>query len=262
MKLKYFHDRKDISAFTLLEIMVVVTILALVVALSFPVYSKVVVLGQASGSMSNLRQLALANLAYAADNDGYYCPAQEPSNLIRWHGSRKSGGAPFDPNDGFLAPYLGYSGVVKKCPLFADMIKGSSSFEDGTGGYGYNATYIGGTPSNTYQPTHVSRVRHPERTVMFTTTAFAKEQGLQEYAFCEPFEWVNPNNQLSGALQPSTHFRAGGKALVAWCDGHVTAELPSKLGGSDYYGGDSGKAEIGWLGPERDNGFWNPEFKP
>jgi len=252
----------DRRGFTLMEMMVVVAILGILLALAFPLYTRAVIYGQASASMSNLHQLATANLTYAADNNDYFCPAQEPSNLVRWHGARTSGSSPFDPTRGFLSPYLGASRRVSTCPLFQDMIKGSASFEDGTGGYGYNATYIGGTPQDTYQPNCTARVRFPSRTVMFTTTALAKATGLQEYAFTEPFEWVDPNNQLSGELQPSTHFRANGKALVAWCDGHVTAEAPSKLGGNDYYGGDSKAQKIGWFGPTDNNGYWNPNYQP
>lgn len=257
-----FGSGPECRAFTLVELLVVITVLAVLAALALPIYSKVILYGQTTGSMSNLRQLALANLAYVADNDGYYCPAQEPKNLTRWHGARTSGSSPFDPTKGYLAPYLGESGRVKTCPLFLDIIKGSSSFEDGTGGYGYNATYIGGTPRDTYQPNRTSRVRNPAGTVMFTTTAFAKLAGLQEYPYTEPFQWVDPNNNLGGDLQPSVHFRANGKALVAWCDGHVTAEPPSKLGGTDYYGGDSEAQKIGWFGPEENNGYWNPDFQP
>ena len=97
---------------------------------------------------------------------------------------------------------------------------------------------------------------------MFATTALARGESVQEYPFAEPYRWVDPNGALQGTLQPSVHFRANGRALIAWCDGHVTAELPGKLGGSDYYGGNSAKQQIGWFGPERDNGYWNPDFQP
>ena len=59
-------------------------------------------------------------------------------------------------------------------------------------------------------------------------------------------------------LQPSVHFRAGGKAIVGWCDGHVSLEPPQSYGETNYYGGDNKKDKVGWFGPEEDNGFWNP----
>lgn len=248
--------------FTLVELLVVLVVLGILTALAVPATQSALRFSRQGASMSNLRQLAVANLSYAADNGGFFCPAQDMRNNKRWHGERSSSGAPFDPTRGFLAPYLGESGRVKMCPLVPDYIKGSGSWENGSGGYGYNATYLGGTPANGYQPNTTARVPNPAQTVMFTTTAFAKSDGLQEYPYTEPYQWVDPNGRLSGDLQPSTHFRAGGKALVAWCDGRVSAEKPSRLGGANYYGGNNVEAQIGWFGPERDNGYWNPDFVP
>ncbi len=73
---------------------------------------------------------------------------------------------------------------------------------------------------------------------------------------------VDPNYQLAGTLQPSVHFRANGKAVVAWCDWHITAERSSRLGGTGYYGGDSAKQKIGWFGPTEKYGCWNPDYEP
>jgi prepilin-type N-terminal cleavage/methylation domain-containing protein/prepilin-type processing-associated H-X9-DG protein len=258
---RYLPGFRPARGFTLIELMVVVAIMAVFAAFSYGVIMHALVAAKGAASTSNLGQLARANLTYAGDHDGYYCPAQEPQNLVRWHGARTGMGAPFDPTKGFLSPYLGESQIVKADPLFASYVSGADSFEDGSGGYGYNEIYIGGTPQDNFSATSMLKVPHPERTVMFTTTAFAKSDGVQEYPFSEAPQWVDPNNQLSGGLQPSVHFRDNGKALVAWCDGHVTAESPSQLGGNDYYGGNSAQDEIGWFGPTADNGYWNPNYQ-
>jgi prepilin-type processing-associated H-X9-DG protein len=248
--------------FTLMEILGVVAVFGILFVAFTPSLMRALNEGKAAKSMGNLRQLATANLSYAVDNDGFYCPAQDRQNRTRWHGGRSSSSGAFDPTKGYLAPYLGQSRQIRTCPLFLDMLKGGASFEDGSGGYGYNAAYIGGTPANPYLPATVASVVHPARTVMFTTTAFARAGGLQEYPYAEPPEWVDPNGLPGGRLQPSVHFRAEGKALVAWCDGHVTAEEPAQLGGVEYYSGNSTKALIGFFGPLRDNGYWNPNFEP
>jgi prepilin-type N-terminal cleavage/methylation domain-containing protein/prepilin-type processing-associated H-X9-DG protein len=257
-RLTRFKSRRG---FTLIEVLVVVAIMAILIALSYGALQRALTVAKVGVSSSNLLELGRANLTYAGDHDGSYCPAQEPQNLIRWHGARTGTSAPFDATKGFLSPYLGQSMIVKADPLFTSYATGADSFEDGSGGYGYNEIYIGGTPQDNFTPTTQIKVPHPERTVMFTTTAFANADGFQEYPFSEAPQWVDPNNQLSGALQPSVHFRAFGKALVAWCDGHVTQELPSQLGGTDYYGGDSSKEKIGWFGPVANNGFWNPDYQ-
>jgi prepilin-type processing-associated H-X9-DG protein len=208
--------------------------------------------------MSNLRQLALANLTYAADNSGQYVAAQDGRNLVRWHGVRASVKSEFDPTQGPLARYLGAEGRVKLCPTFKDALSGRDSFEEGTGGYGYNSVYIGGIPGDPFRGELLSNVTRQVQTVMFTDTAFARQNGIQEYAYCEPFQRVDSSGAMAGALSASVHFRHKGRANVAWCDGHVTGELPSKVDGENYYGGNAGKWQIGWFGPSFQNGYWNP----
>ena len=247
------------SAFTLIELLVVVAIVAFLLGLAVPVYFRVITSGRITASTSNLAQLATANLAYAADNGGSYCPAQDTRNLVRWHGARTSASSAFDPTKGYLAPYLGQDGRVKTCPLFAAAMAGTQTFEDGTGGYGYNAAYIGGTPQNIYEPALVSQVPAPSRTVMFTTTAYARSDGVQEYPFCEPPFWDFGSGPTDSRPSPSVHFRAHGEALVAWCDGHVSAEAKTdRPAGDNPHGGDAISQNLGWFGPETANGYWNP----
>ncbi len=247
--------------FTLIELLVVITIIGILAALLFAAIQSIREGGNATQCTNNLRELASANLHYAGEHDGRFCPAQEPGNNIRWHGVRTSNSAPFDPTKGPLAPYLGSEERVKLCPTFRDIIKGADSFENGSGGYGYNAVYVGGTPSNNWLGEITTNIVSPSNTVMFADCAMSRDNGVQEYPFAEPWEWVSPIGALSGALSPSVHFRHRGKANVAWCDGHVTAESPSKLGGTNYYGGDDAKQQIGWFGRSEENGYWNPRHE-
>jgi hypothetical protein len=98
---------------------------------------------------SNLRQLLIAGVGYATENDGFYVPAAsdiwDNAGLLRWHGRRDTLDEPFDPLRGPLAGYLA-DGRVKECPAKVDFVKGlawKTNFEQGCGGYGYNMTYIG-----------------------------------------------------------------------------------------------------------------------
>jgi prepilin-type N-terminal cleavage/methylation domain-containing protein/prepilin-type processing-associated H-X9-DG protein len=251
--------RSSPRGFTLVELLVVMGIIALLATVLMSSFGSALTSAKAVVSMNNLRQLAAANVAYSVDNNGYYCPAAKDANYTYlWCGSRVGSTSTYDPTQGYLSPYLGQSRQVKICPLFAAMTI-VDSFDAATGGYGYNEVYIGGSPSNVtpYQPIKANNIPRPAMTVMFTTTALAKSNGLQEYPFCEPPNWPDPS---WGAVQASVHFRDNGRALVAWCDGHVTAELPSQLGTTDYYGGNSTKSEIGWFGPTDNNGYWNPAY--
>ena len=201
----------------------------------------------------------LANQGYVADH-GTYCPAREARNRVRWHGARAGGKDKFDPAKGFLSEYFGKSDRVGLCPEFRDHIGGGDSFENGSGGYGYNAIYIGGTPSDPFKPARPSGIPNPERTLMFATTALAKGRGIQEYPFAEPMRSVTPEGNLDLPMQPSVHFRFGGKALIAWCDGRVSEERMNGLDGENYYGGSNKESSVGWCGPEDRNGWWNPKW--
>jgi prepilin-type processing-associated H-X9-DG protein len=208
--------------------------------------------------VGHLHQLAAANLQYAGENDGRFCFAQDKRNNLRWHGLRASVSQEFDGSMGPLAPYLGREARVKMCPAFEKILKGAKSFESGSGGYGYNAVYIGGTPANPWDGELLVNVPSPATTLMFADTAMSRKDGVQEYPFAEPPRWVAPSGKLAGALSPSVHFRHNGRANVAWCDGHVSQEAPGRLGTRNTYGGDDKENKVGWFGPDAENGYWNP----
>lgn len=250
--------RRDLVArgFTLLEVLITMAIISLLAVGSVASYRFFLTAGRKGRSIQNLRQLAVANQAYAADHNNLFCPAQDRRNRVRWHGGRGNTKVPFDPTQGFLSPYLGDGQQLEMCPQFREFVKGGRSFEDNSGGYGYNAAYVGGTPGSPYVGAPTDRVS--SNTVMFATTALAKMDGVQEYPFCEPFYSPTPNGGMGESLQPSVHFRFNGKALVAWCSGRISEELPGDTQGPNFYGGDSKKEQIGWFGPPGDNGYWNP----
>lgn len=251
---------------TVTEVLVAAALISLLAGLLLPVIQLAREQGMIAQSSQNLRQLALANLAYAADH-GTFCPAgNRLDNNIRWHGVRPHVTLPFDPAKGYLAPYLGDGGKARICPLFAREMKGRESFEMGSGGYGYNDIYIGRRPDQAFNPLtndyigeYPARLTRPANTVMFATTAYARIDGLQEYPYTHPPFWARSDGTPRPQRpSPSLHFRARGKALVAWADGRVSAEImEDRPHGYNPHGGDTQSHAFGWFGPDDNNGFWN-----
>lgn len=65
------------KGFTLIELLVVIAIIAILAAILFPVFAQARNAAKGSATISNIRQIALAHLMYADDNDGAFSMAHE-----------------------------------------------------------------------------------------------------------------------------------------------------------------------------------------
>jgi len=171
------------NGFTLVELLVVISIIAILLSVLMPCLAKARQQGRQAVCASNIRQLFLANSGYAIENRGYYVLAAEKinKNLHRWHGVRTNVNKPFNPLKGPLKAYLS-DGQVKRCPAFKEnnylTTAGQSlNFEAGCGGYGYNDEYIGGrsdsfgTMGGSEYSARNSDIKTAAQTVMFAETA-------------------------------------------------------------------------------------------
>jgi len=66
---------RRINAFTIIELLVVISIIALLVSLLLPALASAREAGRTLRCLSNLKQIALAEAAYAGDHDEYALPA-------------------------------------------------------------------------------------------------------------------------------------------------------------------------------------------
>jgi prepilin-type processing-associated H-X9-DG protein/prepilin-type N-terminal cleavage/methylation domain-containing protein len=262
---------KNRKAFSLIELLVVISLISLTIAILLPALSEVRSQARWVVCKSNLRQLFLANTGYATENDNHYVPAapditSPQGGKYRWHGVRNSPDEPFDPLKGPLAAYL-VDGKVKQCPQRVDFVKGqqwNNNFEQGCGGYGYNHIYLGSrqwqvSPAKTMQEiersgwktTQTTEVSRPAETLMFADTAMSNRQPyLIEYSFAEPPFYVYKGRpETSFYLSPSIHFRHSSRANVGWADGHIDSHLMAVFNNSNAYGVDSAQTKLGWFEP-------------
>lgn len=267
------------GAFTLVELLVAIAILAVLAALLLPALSRARGQARSMECVNNLRQLYLANTMYAAEHGGHYVPAAEDmfdfllpdappdhaGGAIRWHGVRPTPNqdSAFDPKKGPLAEYL-TDGRVKTCPEFFEFAEHEDRpnvFEAGTGGYGYNMAYIGSTLALTDDLVEAARTGYPDsrvwepgRTIMFADAAMPQDGYLIEYGFVEPPYYVTADEPLGveawGFLSPSMHFRHYGRTNVLWADGHITSERWAWAPELNIYGARNSRWAVGWFGPE------------
>lgn len=217
--------------------------------------------------VSNLRQLYLASIMFAAEHDGHYVAAaadidKTGGGLTRWHGARTSFDADFDPMMGPLTEYLP-DARVKECPVFFEFRKRGelgNAFETGTGGYGYNRSYIGGRehllpfPASLRKGIRDVRIQHPASTIMFADAALPQDGYIIEYGFIEAPHFPTPEhprgNTAFGFASPSIHFRHHGRANVLWADGHVSSEKWEWSPKKNIYGAVNRAYSVGWFGPK------------
>ena len=216
-------------AFSLIELLVVLAILAVIASLLFPSIAAVKRKSNQILCTSNQKQLALASTLYWADNQDQcfpYMVSSQRDHTDYWFG-RLSRGAEgerqLDRSQGLLWPSRPTG--LSFCPF---SIPGGI-YKPSSGcffGYGYNFHLAGGVGRAILKVSHLASTA--------STALFADAAQINDFQFpatptrplLEEFYYISDGP----SLYANGHFRHHKRAVVSFCDGH--ASMASSRDGS------------------------------
>jgi prepilin-type processing-associated H-X9-DG protein/prepilin-type N-terminal cleavage/methylation domain-containing protein len=205
--------RPSRRAFTLVELLVVIGLIAALIALLLPALQRAREQSKQVACLSNLRQLATAFIAYTQNNHGKFPrPAvdPQPEDWIYWFGDNR------DINDGRIVPYLGkkFDERNYRCP--SDDVAAHDWFPFS---YTVNAEITG--LSWTHPPLNITQVRNSSNKILLIDES---SDTIDDGCWAWQSEWGLGNNVLSNRhdrrQEQSADFR-GGRGNVAYVDGHA-----------------------------------------
>ena len=209
------------NAFTLVELLVVIGIIALLIAVLLPALARAREQAKSAQCLSNLHQMGLAAFIYTVDNHGYFPPAIG-LNKVYWD---------FDEsNPSVIVPGMLWEGKtnarIQQCPSCDAKALGMS---DPCTGYNYNTSYIGcGTGEKTPQgkpheiPAQMGMLRPAWQIAMFGDGLCAN--GTNKFMRAPILlTGTNIGDGVSDAtrLAGTQGYRHLGRTNVCYLDGHA-----------------------------------------
>lgn len=208
-------------AFTLLELLIVVGILALLATLLLPALGQAKQTAKTARCTANLRQLGLATRMYLDDSGGWFFPYQQivPGGCYWYFGyettvslNAPEGQREIDLTKARLYPYFATVGGIELCPSFRyDLSSYKAKYRSASYGYGMNLRMSG----------------------QHESSWTSKGSRLIWFADCAQINtWQAPASPTNPLVEEwyyvdygwkSFHFRHNGYANVLFCDGHVEA---------------------------------------
>jgi prepilin-type N-terminal cleavage/methylation domain-containing protein/prepilin-type processing-associated H-X9-DG protein len=214
------------KAFTLLELLVVISIIACLIAILIPALR--IARQQCEGVMclSNLRQMFIASQVYINNNNGYYPLAYsyEFVGSVRisyaWDFTTIENLGTF-PSQIKVIPGLLWGGAtiekIQQCPSFKGY---SHTIADPYTGYNYNTSYIGhGKFETIATPARVDKVKRPNECALFGDGQWS---GGANKFMRSP--WRSEGDTFMNREAGTQGFRHRKKTNIVWCDGHAASK--------------------------------------
>ena len=231
-------------AFTLIELLIVIVIIALLVAIMLPAVAGVYSSAQSTKCASNQRQLALAWTMYTDEHRGMAMPHLRTSGLNRvyWYGSENIATRSLDHTQGTLSYYLSAAPgdrSVFECPAQPeDSYTNQGSTDSFTSTYGYNAYGLAPNTSGYFELYNQRTMRladltQPSDQLVFGDTLIALISGRpSNSALLDPPMLFTPGWGWRENWSPTTAFRHAksestgfGFANTARADGSVIRSI-------------------------------------
>lgn len=210
---------------TLIEILVVITIVVVLVALSTFGFARVRSAARGATCMSNLRQVGTAMLSYAADKNGELPPLEDRTG----GGDSLKGIWPQIIADGGYLPRVLNSAGRNSCGAGVWACPDCTIVQTNYNGYGGAEGTVmkvrkGSQPGS--RSLRLAEISNPERTWLVGDTAnSAKDLKSGWYAI-----WANPKSWTGSHVPAARH---GGKVNVCMVDGHVESLTRKELESPD-----------------------------